>query len=88
MINWGQQSRNILYIHLLIESKLMISSPDLIMDLKYIKHMQKMKREIRMKSYNKFIKTWIELLRIMDMLKVLIFIIKENFFKGRKSISG
>jgi hypothetical protein len=66
----------------------MISSPDLIMDLKYIKHMQKMKREIRMKSYNKFIKTWIELLRIMDMLKVLIFIIKENFFKGRKSISG
>jgi hypothetical protein len=66
----------------------MISSPDLIMDLKYIKHMQKMKRKIRMKSYNKFIKTWIELLRIMDMLKVLIFIIKENFFKGRKSISG
>lgn len=47
-----------------------------------------MKKEIRMKSYNKFIKTWIELLRIMDMQKVLIFIIKENFFKGRKSISG
>ena len=33
-------------------------------------------------------KTWIELLKIMAMLKVLIIILKVNFFKGKKLING